>query len=241
VQIGEYLGYLGEHAPALATAAEATGLAGDVPTCPGWTVADLVGHIGSVHRWAIAILQAEPGSGRIAMPSAPETGLLDWYRAGVFQLADVLTNVPDDVAAWTFLPAPTPKAFWARRQAHETAMHRADAEAAGGGQISFPVDFAVDGIDELLNGFLARPRTMLVADPPVSVLIAPSDAATWWHMSINLDGRVTRMAGSQAADVTVSGPASELYLYLWNRGAGESVDVVGDDRVTALWRELARV
>lgn len=34
----------------------------------------------------------------------------------------VLESAPADVAAFTFLPAPTPLAIWARRQASEIAM-----------------------------------------------------------------------------------------------------------------------
>jgi uncharacterized protein (TIGR03083 family) len=241
VQIDQYVDALSEQATALADAATTAGLAADVPTCPGWTVRELVGHTGGVHRWAAAILTAGLGGGRQAMPPAPVDGLLDWYREGASDLVELMLKLPDDVAAWTFLPAPTPKAFWARRQAHETAIHRADAECARGTRVSFPVEFALDGIDELMNGFLARPRTLLVADPPLSVLVAPTDADRWWHMTIDRDGRTTRSSGSLTADATVRGAASDLYLYLWNRVHPGPVDVAGDLRVTELWRGLATV
>ena len=39
----------------VAVVAAAPDIAADVPSCPGWTIADLAGHTGSVHRWAAAI------------------------------------------------------------------------------------------------------------------------------------------------------------------------------------------
>jgi hypothetical protein len=43
-----------------------------------------------------------------------------------------------------------------RRQAHETAIHRADAERAAAATPVYPAEFAADGIDELITSFGAR-------------------------------------------------------------------------------------
>lgn len=40
----------------LGDAAARAGLAADVPTCPGWTVRDLLPHIGGIHRWAATVV-----------------------------------------------------------------------------------------------------------------------------------------------------------------------------------------
>lgn len=237
----DFIAAVDEHGTALVATAEQLDARAPVPSCPGWTVDDVLGHMGMIHRWARAIMVAPPGSGRIGYGEIPVDGRSDWYRAGLADLLDTLTGAPDDLAVWAFLPAPNPKAFWARRQAHETAIHRADLEQARDAQLRFSPEFAADGIDELLNGFLARPRTQLRADPPASVLIAPTDADVWWHMTINPDDRATRSDGDPSADATLRGTASDLYLHLWNRAPQKAVEFSGEQRVLELWRELARV
>jgi uncharacterized protein (TIGR03083 family) len=241
VLTSEFIAAVDEHGAALAAAAEQLDERAPVPSCPGWTVDDVLGHVGMIHRWARAIMLAAPGSGRIGYGEIPVDGRSDWYRAGLTELLDTLSSAPDDLAVWAFLPAPNPKAFWARRQAHETAIHRADLEQAREAPWRFAPGFAADGIDELLNGFLARPSTRLRADPPASVLVAPTDADVWWHMTISPDGRATRSDGDPGADATLRGTASDLYLYLWNREPQLPVEFSGQQRVLDLWRELARI
>jgi uncharacterized protein (TIGR03083 family) len=241
MRIEEHLQELQTQGEALATAAGRAGLSAPVPSCPGWQVADLIGHIGAVHLWAAAIVLAPPGSGRVAMPEPPAQDRLDWYREAHRRALHVLTDAPDDLECFTFFAAPSPKAFWARRQAHETAMHRADAQAGLGETPIYPSDFAVDGIDELLFGFLGRLRSRLVADPPRSLLVRATDADAWWHISMQPDGHEIRASGDENADCVVTGSASDLYLFLWNRPPQIQPDVSGDGAVLELWRELAVV
>src|SRR6202044_1362579 len=82
--------------------------------------------------------------------------LLSWFRAGHAALVETLSGADPAVQCATFMPAPSPLAFWARRQAHETAIHRADAESADGTVPQYPPGFAADGIDELIMGFGQR-------------------------------------------------------------------------------------
>lgn len=154
---------------ALMRAAVARGdLDGVVPSCPDWTVRELARHLGRVHRWAAAnvelarptpLTDEEQEAAWGAMPSDGE--LADWYRDAHARLISALTAAPADIACWSFLPAPSPLAFWARRQAHETAIHRIDAQQATGAVDPVPADFALDGIDELLCGFYGRPGRRL--------------------------------------------------------------------------------
>jgi len=141
---------------------------------------------------------------------------------------------------WAFLPAPSPRAFWARRQAHETAIHRTDAELAAGSAPTFDGAFAADGLDELLFGFFARPRGRLVADPAVRLGLRATDTGDAWTITIGPDARTTVRAAAEA-DCIVSGTASDLYLLLWNRRPPSACCVEGDDRVLDLWREKATI
>jgi uncharacterized protein (TIGR03083 family) len=81
------------------------------------------------------------------------------------------------------MDAPSPLAFWARRQAHETAIHRADAESAGGVRPEYPPDFAADGIDELLMGFGARRKYRPSSSPAGGLRVRTTDTGHAWHLS----------------------------------------------------------
>ena len=163
----------------LALAAASAGLDAPVPTCPDWQVRDLVRHLGNVHRWASAVVRSARTSPLDAEeqralfgPRPRDAELLAWFRSGHGELVEALIDASPDLECWAFLPAPSPLAFWARRQAHETAVHRIDAESAAGEVGPVAAAFAADGIDEMLCGFAApaavapsqRPRA-LARDP----------------------------------------------------------------------------
>lgn len=130
-----YLTALAAEGAALADAADGR-LDRPVPTCPGWTVAELVAHLAGVHSWVGRVIAA--GGERVSRretPTPPEDGgaLLAWYRAG---LADLLValSVDPETPVWTFsATAPDTVGWWRRRQALETAVHRWDVQAAGVG------------------------------------------------------------------------------------------------------------
>src|SRR5882757_1776126 len=158
METAEFITTLRREGPLLADAAERAGLDAPVPACPDWRVRDLLRHTGAVHRWATAYVL----EGRMKYEEWDETApgddkLVGWYRQLHGELADALTAAPSDMTCYYFLAAPSPLAFWARRQAHETSVHRIDAEAALG-VASTPVDpvFAADGVHELLAGFHGR-------------------------------------------------------------------------------------
>jgi uncharacterized protein (TIGR03083 family) len=229
----------------LAAAVEQAGPAADVPTCPGWHIRDLVRHVSGVHRWATAHvtecrLDPYPADEEAAFFDEPASDLVAHFQAGHEALLGALAAAPPDLRALAFLPAPSPREFWARRQAHETAIHRADAEVAAGVVTTYPADFAVDGIDELLGGFLARPGGGFVADPPVSLAVRPQDADRSWTFHIGPSGRRVE-AGAGPADLTVTGLASDLYLFLWNRLSPDRVALAGDASIVDLWRSRARI
>ena len=243
MDIGAHIKAIQEHGVCLADAAERAGLDAPVPTCPEWQVRDLVGHQGQVHRWASTfVAKAHPDSD-LALANLPaDDELLTWFRDGHARLVDTLNRAPADLECWTFLPAPSPLAFWARRQAHETTIHRVDAEAADGKQLEVAPSLAVDGIDELLLGFWSRKRGRLVADPALTLGIRTTDAQPddSWTVVIGPEGRdVTR--GEASGDCVVAGRASDVYQFLWNRRGDDAVQITGDPAVLTLWRDKARI
>jgi len=236
---------LDRHGRALADAAAAAGEQAPVPTCPGWDVRALLAHTGMVHRWATAHVRYGPdapqGDPAERYP-APDDGILAWFRAGHADLVAALQAAPDDLDAMTFLAnAGPPRHFWARRQAHETTIHHADAAAATGEIPDVDPAFALDGIGELLEGFYGRRSGRLRADPPITIHVAPSDCDAGWRVEIGPDSRTVIRDATGPADCTLRGSSPDLYRYLWNRRPAGPVEVVGDERAAAVWRECATV
>ena len=242
-----HLKALREEGPRLVQAAEQAGLDAPMPSCPDWRVGDLLGHIGGVHRWAASFV----GTG-LDRPSTQEeddalfaapTGerLPQWCRDAHRALVSAF-EAPGAGAGtkWSFLPAPSHIEFWARRQAHETAIHRADAQLAAGLPVEFDAAFAADGIGELLGCFMARRRGRLVADPPTSLGVSTTDAEAEWTVLIGPESR-TVVPERRDADCLLRGSARDLYLMLWNRGGTDRIEVRGDAAVLELWRDKARI
>jgi uncharacterized protein (TIGR03083 family) len=255
VSLDDHLTRLEDSAKDLVADGVEAGLDSAVPTCPDWTVADLLGHQGMVHRWATAIVAGAlpsvdlpPELDAATTPPADTDTLVDWFTTGAADLLDALRRAPDDLAAAVFLHAsPAPRRFWARRQAHETTIHRVDALGAKLGrfpttaEVGIGPELAVDGIDELVVGFINRRSSRLRSDEPVSVLIAPSDADTAWTVRISADTPVTTVGADpdHPADAVLTGTAAALYLGLWNRG--DDIAMTGDVDVLGLWRDKVRV
>jgi len=232
--------YLSEHGDRLAAAADRAGWDAPVPGTE-WTIRQLVTHLGGVHRWAADIVDTANATGDTPAGQAvgngpPDDELLEWYVNGHAALVQTLRDAPADLACFTFLPADSPLHFWARRQAHETAIHRADAEAAAptGDVTPFDAPFAQDGMAELLLGF-ARRRSNAIARPGTIGLDA-ADGPSWL---ITLGGERIEAAPTEDlvdTDVVVRGLSSDLYLWLWNRPTEAAVD--GDEAVAAAWSSV---
>ncbi|CAM5267525.1 maleylpyruvate isomerase family mycothiol-dependent enzyme [Streptomyces avidinii] len=247
MEITELVKALAREGELLAEVAERAGTDAAVPTCPGWRVTDLLRHTGSVHRWATAYV-AERRLEPVGFPDAPELvdgELLEWFREGHADLVRTLTEAPADVQCWTFLPTapPSPVAFWARRQAHETAVHRMDAESALGVVFS-PVEpeFAEDGVDELLTGFHARPRSRVRTPEPKVVRVRAADTGAVWTVHLSAaPARTVQGDTGEPADCELTGEAAWLYEALWNRVPLAGPGVTGDQALARLWTETAGI
>nr|WSY56884.1 maleylpyruvate isomerase family mycothiol-dependent enzyme [Streptomyces sp. NBC_00886] len=227
----------------LASAAEEAGADAKVPTCPEWQVRDLLRHTGMVHRWATAFVaegytEHHPDAG---LPDLDGAELVAWFREGHRSLVDALSAAPPDVECWHFLAAPSPLAFWARRQAHETTVHRVDAESARGGTPGeIAADFAADGIDELLRGFHGRRKSRVRSEAPRVLRVRATDTdGAVWTVRLSQEPPAAVRDNTGDADCELAGPVRQLYLALWNRAPFPSV--TGDASVAALWREKSAV
>jgi uncharacterized protein (TIGR03083 family) len=231
----------------MAAATRAADPGAPVPTCPEWALRDLVRHLGGVHRWATrTVAEARPEYApadleELAGGWPADADLADWFVAGHAALVSALVEAPADLECWTFLSAPSPRAMWARRQAHETAIHRVDAELSAGLDVHpFAASFAADGVDELLTCFVPRRSTKLRAEPPATLGVRCVDDDRAWLLSIGPEGVSTSPSAGEAA-CTVRGTAGDLYLALWNRIESERLTVEGDRTVLGAFGDAVQV
>jgi uncharacterized protein (TIGR03083 family) len=210
-----------------------------VPGCPGWTVEDLVRHVGDVHRWAGTIVRERRQEALHRDFEAPgeHDELLAWYEEGHRQLVEALTQASPEAAFWAWAPAPSALAFWARRQAHETAIHRLDVEQAASSTTPFEALQAADGVDEWLT--IASMRVKVPGGGGRTLHLAALDVGRAWLVELGDDGlRVQR--GGSGGDCTVRGHASDVFALSMNRLAADSLSVEGDTDVLRAWRESVR-
>lgn len=188
-----------------------TAAAGDldspVPTCPGWSVADLVLHLGEVHLWAAHVVVNGTPDGDGTYDGEP-AGLVDWYRGTAHHLVDTLESRAVDAPAWTFGPDQV-VSFWRRRQVHETLMHGYDALSAVGREAEWLIDPALawDGVDEVATVFYPRQvRLERIAPLPGTLRLTATDVDA---------APLDIGSGNPVAELT--GPSSYLLLALWKR------------------------
>ncbi len=249
--VEEYLEGLRAALLAFVRYADRAGLDGPVPTTPDWSVRQLIAHQGMVHRWSAAMLRGEEVD-PAALERAGRKSLdpVEWLRDGAIDVARAITEAPDDVQALVFLAdAPPARTFWARRQCHETTMHAVDALSAVLGRRPKAADtwlgreLALDGIDELVTGFIPRRGSRLRSEEPTTILVDPTDDPRAWLVKVGDDLPVTeRLAegaddAAQTADVVLRGGAVALYLTLWNR----SDEITPERGDWDLWPQHAQV
>jgi uncharacterized protein (TIGR03083 family) len=196
-----------------------------VPTCPGWTVADLTRHVGTVYLHKTLAMRegAEPHPWPPAeLADEDPLALLDRAYAG---LLDEFAHRAPSVPADTWYQPDQTVGFWMRRMAQETVIHRIDAELGTGQPVAaVPADLAVDGIDELLVVFLAYSVSAwasyfadILATSPGWTSTLRTDGAAWRVRTG--PGLVTVQDGRGAgpADVTIDGSPTALLRWVWNR------------------------
>jgi uncharacterized protein (TIGR03083 family) len=217
-----------------------------VPTCPGWSLRDLVGHVGVVHRHKERIVR-ERLSENPDPEQAPDDELLrTWYDDGLEMLLATLASVPPDTPAITWYPPEQTVGFWQRRMAQETAIHRADAEAASGVVSTLAADLAADGLDEVLGPIMCAytddPTYRFSADGRTAV-IHLADVGEERTLRLG-EGRygpgwIYEEGNAPTPAASIEGTASDLDLWAWGRGPADALEVHGDRTILDLIRSVA--
>jgi uncharacterized protein (TIGR03083 family) len=214
---------------ALAHAAEGA-MSNPVPWCPGWTGHDVVAHTGRVHRLiGDRVRRGSRGEDDVERPVVPEgDAVLPWYRDGLDQLVEVLAATDPNARVWNWSSIwPDTAAFWPRRMAHETAVHRYDAEGAAGATRPIATALAADGVDEFLAVHFAEDAAELTGGGE-AVVVRTTDAGGAWTVVAGPGGATIEAGAADGAAATLEGGVSDLVLVLWRRLPPDAVTVSGD-------------
>lgn len=215
-----------------------------VAACPGWTVADLAAHLGTIHQWSAACIEHGRRPERdvsVDVGSGDPDEAAGAYRRALARLQDALDDLDPAAATWNPFPVEQVGSFWPRRQAHETALHRWDAQRARGEPDPLDRDLAADGVDEYLAVIVPRRMSRDDLDVPAGRLhLHCTDAEGEWV--VHGEAGEYRVARRHArGDAVLRGSASALLLACWGRTGTEDLEVFGDDDVLAGWLGLAGI
>ena len=223
----------------LRAAALAAGPGTAVPTCPEWTVHRLVAHTAGAFGMVTGALRAADPSSPPPRPSRPEgdfDAVLATYDERLATMLELLRSVDPTAPAWHFSPtAPKTAASLSRRMAHETTVHRIDAQAAAGGALSnvAPSDqdarvdpeVAADGVDEVLRWLIQRwTDQWATGELTGTVLYHAADAGRAWTVRL-VAGQLPQTAPESVTepDASVVGLADAVYRAAWGRPSGATV------------------
>lgn len=221
-----------------------------VPTCPGWNVSQLARHVDGGQRWAreiVATRASQPPSD-VALrdlsgaaeddPVVLAASLADAAAA----LAATLTAAGPDAQMWCAVSGGGSAAFYARRFAFETAIHRADAALALGVGYTLEPDVAADGVDEWMElgclpfHFDVHPWMRELLAPGRTIGLHATDTDAHWLLDLTGDVIAWRPADEPAA-VEVRASATDLLLVIYRRRPVAGLDVTGDANLVDFWLE----
>ncbi|WP_405458007.1 maleylpyruvate isomerase N-terminal domain-containing protein [Streptomyces sp. NBC_00101] len=241
-----------------AAVASAPALDVRVPTCPGWTLFDLVEHLGGGDRFWAAVVGAGPADvppadalavrAAVAAP-AERDALLAWSAESTRLLLDTLREAGPDRGCWTWWGrslTPRNAGGVARHRVQETAVHTYDALVSWSAPQPLPAKTALDGVDEFLSTCVATPAAW--PHRPATFDFHAAEGISWRltvdgagarHLRLPAPGETSAGPAGQdraATDVSVSASAGELVLFLYDRLPAGDLRIDGDGELLDLLR-----
>jgi uncharacterized protein (TIGR03083 family) len=207
-----------------------------VPSCPGWSITDLVAHVGSYHRWAADLLQhaSQQPCAPYSLRPEPDVTLAEWYRASLELLLKAIDTTDPDTPMWT-VTIDQKAGDWCRRQAHDLTVHRWDAQHARGHAQPVHTERAVDFIDELFEATLPYTLPFVGRTVPEASLALRSADDTYYRRLDGATGKPRLSRDPNPADAVLTGTPSDLLLALWRRA--DAATLTGDPTVLAAWQQ----
>jgi uncharacterized protein (TIGR03083 family) len=221
----------------LRDAAASVELAVPVPACPGWTMGDLVFHVAEVYLHKVTVMRTGEWPEQWPPPGAAAEAPLPLLGRAYGQLiAEFSARQPADATPTWYDPDQT-VAFWIRRMAQETVIHRIDAEQAAGLPVTpVPDDLAVDGVDEVLKRFLGYDVEALsqlegghLASGSGQDTINVLAGRTAWTVRPSPSGVVITDGASASPRVVIQAAADPMLRWLWGRAGDDTVRLTGEE------------
>lgn len=218
-------------------AAGRLGLDVAVPTCGDWTMTDLLRHVGRVYLRAGTLVSDRSTTEQDYPPEPPaEADAIDYVCDALDELVAALASCDPETPVWNWSDQPPTAAFWARRMAHESTIHRYDAQRAHAMAQPIDADLAHDGMDELVDVIVPRVlRRDDVKLPEATVLFVATDEGEW-PLRFGAEG-VERLDVAKEPDVSATGTASALLLAAYSRVPWSAQKVDGDAAILEAWAE----
>ncbi|NYT94951.1 maleylpyruvate isomerase family mycothiol-dependent enzyme [Salinispora sp. H7-4] len=238
-----WIGALRAEGPAFAAAIAEAPTDAPVLSCPSWTVTDLTRHLAGVYRWVHGTVSANSVTppdlrSELVEPDPGETDLQLWQQA-YDELLVRFDALDPEAPAWNWAPQPKKAGFWPRRIAHETALHRWDAQLAIGAGDPIETKLAADGVSEVLDTCLPAGRRPDHGQWHGVVHLSASDAGQEWFLRLRGEGVALLDTDTifddhdHHARVQVVGTASDLLLALWGRVSFDTLAVTGERALLA--------
>jgi uncharacterized protein (TIGR03083 family) len=165
---------------------------------------------------------------------------LSWYEAGLAALLEAMRTVDPPTPVWTFSRSDPTATFWHRRMAHETVVHRVDAEQATGAVGPLDPALILDGIAESLEVF-APLMTRREQDPATATVhLHATDVEGEWLTTLG-GSTVAAEHGHAKGDAAMRGTAADLHLWLWGRVPLDRLEVFGDPAIAERLTKLSRI
>jgi len=200
--------------------------AAPVASCPGWRVVDLVTHLGTVHRWAEHLVRVLAPARISPRDMGFSRGPVDahWLAEGLDQLVSTLRASDPDAPMWSW-GVDQHVRFWARRQLHETLVHRLDLEGAMDLPSEIDPEVGADAIDE----FLVNLPAAASFSPDVRRLVGEGEVLAFvtgegrvWRRRLEPGGFLEVPEDEEvSAAATVRASTAELLMVLTRRRALE--------------------
>ena len=238
-----WLAALRADGPAFQDAVAETGPEAVVPSCPGWTVADLTEHLTVLLRWVRELAprgSTDRPADRVTpepRPAWPEA--LDSLRRELTGTIETLDALDPDFPSWAWPSQARKAGFWQRRMAHEVSVHRWDAEAAAGRAVPIETKLAADGVNEVLDTWLPAGRRKGPTDLHGVVHLTATDASYEWFVRLRGAGLALLDTGTildtddHHPRAEARSTASDLLLTLMGRLNPDNLVVTGDPRLIA--------
>ena len=245
-----------EHTRRLAESAAAAGPDAAVPTTPEWTITGLIEHVGQTQHWVAEIIER-----RITDPTQLPTEYAElptdprewqaWLSASAQRVAracsdDALDDAPVFNAA---ADERSGTRFWMTSILNESVLHGFDAANAADRPADIDADIAAALITNHFR-MLTSPTWAMLRSESAHAIGGTGQTLQWlatdtaddtgaWFVERRPDG-ATWQAGTQQADVTVTGPARSLLLTLSRRlpltaSEATNISVEGDTDLVEHW------